>query len=381
METVTPKLEISELEDLLNNMYTDEGKERLIFKAVEKGLIDDPSYIETAIQSYEKRWCTDDVAEFAFQKSGVCRAIEVWTKQGDINGAIKFAREKGALWKVIEFCKETGKFDEAGCLLEERKDYDLAFKLYEENEMFEEAAKVIEHIQPKNKELINSLRRKAIEKYESLGKYDAAGNVAEALGEIDKALDYYVKSGDCTYLCYAGSLAKENGKYERAKEVYMTAMILSWGQENHYHLNDIINNSGFPILELEFWKKVGDFYKAVECAEKLGKIDDAIDLAKEHTNPKCIAELAKKAIDDHPSYYPHYYRKRPFMEYVDLAIENYDKSCEVGEIANLLEIKLKTLNVRLKDESVVDKQNNIKNDVEYCSKKLEVYQKIVDILK
>jgi len=374
-------MEVSELESLLENMYTEEGKERLIFRAVEKSLISDPSYIEKAIQSYEKTGCIGDVAEFVFKKAGVCRAIDVWTKQDDIDGAIEFARNKGALWKVTEFCKESGKLNEAGKLLEERKDYDLAFKLYLENEMFEEAAKVVEHTQPKNEDLINSLRRKAIEKYESLGKYGAAGIVAEQLGEIDKAIDYYAKSGDCTYLCYAGSLSKKNGKYERAKEVYMTAMILSWEQKDQYHLNDIINNSGFPILELKFWKKIGHFYDAIDCAEKLREIDEAIDLAKEHANPRRIAELAKKAIDNHHLYNPIYFYKRPFMEYVDIAIENYDKSCEVGKIANLLEIKIKTLNACLETESTIDKQNDIKSSIEYCAKKLEVYQKIVDILK
>jgi tetratricopeptide (TPR) repeat protein len=374
-------MEVSELENLLDNMYSAEGREHLIFKAVEKGLTNDSSYIERAIQFYEKKWCTDDVAKFAFEKAGTYRALEVWIKKGDIKGAVEFAKEKGALWKVIEFCEENGKIDEAGQLLEERKDYDLAFKLYEENEMFEEAAKVVEHIHPQNKDLIDSLRRKATEKYESLGKYGAAGNVAEALGEIDKALDYYVKSGDCTYLCYAGSLAKENGKYERAKEIYMMAMSLASEQKNSYYLNQIIQNSGFPILEFEFYKKIGHFYEAARCAEKFGKIDEAIELAKEYTDPKFIADLAKKAVENHHLYSPIYYYKKQFMEYVDLAIENYDKLCEFKELIPLLEKKIKVLDMRLEREKSEEEQANIKSNIEFCTKKLEAYKRIMDILK
>ncbi len=161
-------IDTKDLEQLLNGLYSDEGRAIAVFRLVARGFRIAPKYITKAIKYYEKAG-RFDAAAYVAEEAGLA------------------GRAKQLRVKAISAYEKAGRFD-AACFAKKAGLTERAIDNYEKAGDFEKAAHVAK--EAGLTERAKRLRVKAIDAYEKKGWFYDAAHVAEEAGMTEKAKLY-----------------------------------------------------------------------------------------------------------------------------------------------------------------------------------------------
>ncbi len=123
---------------------------------------------------------------------------------------------KNHLVKVMDFYRVKEEFVKAGKVAENLNEYELAFQFYDLTKAFHSSAILAERL-GRYEDAIQFCLKLANEKK---FYYESAGDLAVKMGNIPRAINFYVDAD--TSACYlkAGKLTEQTGEYERAMKFY-----------------------------------------------------------------------------------------------------------------------------------------------------------------
>lgn len=206
------------LDELLPQIFTEEGKEILIIQAVEGGLTNDPKYIETAIQYYIEEGLFGAAASLAQKKGDIETAIKYYELDGSFGCAYALAESEGCTEKAEKILYNKNPDLSKMLSLSETDKECTAFKY--QNEIKKRADRICERAD-KFHSLSRLLYKEAISLYEKIGYFPRAREIAKFTGDtkkvkelLEKEIQNCEKNGD-----YKGAaeLAKQTGNAEKAE--------------------------------------------------------------------------------------------------------------------------------------------------------------------
>lgn len=230
---MTEQTENKDLENLLNQLSSDEARVKIISKLIGKENIPE-QYVNDIIERYEKQASEGKLKEeddslpnavnFCILAKKPERAVMLYDKAGRSYSAARMAHNLGMNELAKQLYEKAGKPEEAAQMAEKADQNEIAIKLYEKANKPIEAAHVCMKI---------GLKEQAIDFFEKAKEFDVAGLVAEESKMPERARQLWLKEsekcekeGDSAYkdnTWRAAYYAEKAGEKERVLNLYEKA--------------------------------------------------------------------------------------------------------------------------------------------------------------
>lgn len=271
---------IKDLEQLLSQLTSDSAKHELVYELVCKGKAVPVKYIRDAINYRADNFGhgQNSIADFCFDPNlriSIKNSAEILKiRKQTLERLEKSARDKKSNKKSDEHYHYTAIFEEAAQLAEKMKMYEKAIQLYNAGEHFDLSAEVASK-QGKFEEAIRYFIR--------VEKYEEAASICEKIGNHKKAEQLYARvikdyeeNGD---FYDAIDFAEKIGWSEKAKELKINHLNYRIKNKQYECAAKIAEETRNSELAIKLYLKTKKFDDAFRIAEKEGTIKELIDIS------------------------------------------------------------------------------------------------------